>query len=233
MPEHNEIYARHAAEYERLVSREDYQGNILRALRAILPLPGLEVIEMGAGTGRLTCLLAPLVASIAAFDLSAHMLALAQARLRALSLHNWRLAVSDHRRLPVRSAAAGLVISGWSVCYLKSWGGDGWQAQVARALAEMRRAARPGGWLILLETLGTGNETPQPPPELRPYYDYLESQGFQRAWIRTDYRFPSRAEAEQTASFFFGAASVERLITAQSGVILPECTGVWRFRMAD
>ncbi len=228
MPEHNEIYTRHAGEYQRLVSREDYQGNILRALRAMLPLHGLEAIEMGAGTGRLTCLLAPLARSIVAFDLSAHMLALAKARLQAMRLHNWQLAVGDHRQLAAPAASAGLVISGWSVCYLKSWGGGGWQAQVAQALAEMRRVVRPGGSVILLETLGTGNETPQAPPELAPYYDFLEQQGFQRDWIRTDYRFPTRAEAEEVSAFFFGAAIAEKFIQADGGVILPECTGVWR-----
>ncbi|MBN1311053.1 MAG: hypothetical protein JXB30_06500 [Anaerolineae bacterium] len=75
MPDHfQEIYAHHAGQYDRLVSCEDHQGNILRALMAIGPLDGLEVIEMGAGIACLTRLLASLVRSIRAYDVSRHML---------------------------------------------------------------------------------------------------------------------------------------------------------------
>ena len=59
-----EIYASRAQDYERLVAREDFAGNILKALQEIRALSGLDVVELGAGTGRLTCLLAPLVRSI-------------------------------------------------------------------------------------------------------------------------------------------------------------------------
>ena len=58
-----EIYASRAPEYERLVSREDFAGNILKAVQEIRVLAGLDVVELGAGTGRLTCLLAPFVRS--------------------------------------------------------------------------------------------------------------------------------------------------------------------------
>ena len=69
-----EIYASRAPEYERLVAREDFAGNILKALQEIRVLAELDVVELGAGTGRLTCMLAPFVRSIRAFDASDHML---------------------------------------------------------------------------------------------------------------------------------------------------------------
>ena len=58
----------------------------------ILPLDGIDVVELGAGTGRLTCLLAPLVQSIQAFDISPHMLEVASTKLEASGLHNWKTA---------------------------------------------------------------------------------------------------------------------------------------------
>jgi len=64
MPEHAEIYSKHADRYDLLVTREDYQQNILRAIKRIRPLGGLDVVELGAGTGRLTCMLAALVTTI-------------------------------------------------------------------------------------------------------------------------------------------------------------------------
>ena len=88
MPTEKEVYAKHAIEYEALVSQEDYQGNILKAVRGILPLDGLNVLDLGAGTGRLACLLAPHVRTMTALDLSPHMLEIARDKLRRFSEHN-------------------------------------------------------------------------------------------------------------------------------------------------
>jgi len=98
MPDLQEIYEQHADQYELLASREDYQGNILRTLQEIRSLAGLDVVDLGAGTGRLTCLLAPIVRSIHAVDSSAHMLEVATAKLQKSGLHNWQVHVADHRR---------------------------------------------------------------------------------------------------------------------------------------
>jgi ubiquinone/menaquinone biosynthesis C-methylase UbiE len=227
MPDHVEIYATHAVEYERLVACEDYQDHILAALNEIIPFAGLDVVEFGAGTGRLTCMLAPLVKSIQAFDRSAHMLELAKAKLQRLGLRNWQVTVSDHRQVQARDGAADVAISGWSICYIKVWGSANWEAEVEKALGEMRRVVRRGGHVILLETLGTGDEVPQAPADLAAYYNLLERRGYQRSWIRTDYKFRDRAEAEQVAGFFFGAGIAAKFIDVEGGIILPECTGLW------
>jgi len=116
-----EIYASRARDYERLVAREDYQGNILKALQDIRALAGLDVVELGAGTGRLTCMLAPLVRSIRAFDASDHMLGVAREKLAASSLQNWKLEVATNAALPVPDATADLVIAGWSLVYSAIW----------------------------------------------------------------------------------------------------------------
>jgi len=227
-----EVYARQAEQYERLIRREDYQGNILPALAAITSLRGKQVVELGAGTGRLTRLLAPLVRSIHAFDLSAHMLRLAGSSLVETGLHNWGLALADHRRLPVKGAVADVIIAGWSVCYLVTWNPSGWQADLQLALDEMERVLRPGGTILLLETLGTGHEMPNPPKHLLEYYRYLEGHGFQSTWIRTDYRFASLEEAEQLSRFFFGD-ELARAVVEKQWKTLPECTGIWWKQISD
>lgn len=220
-----DIYAHHAEEYERLIAREDYTGNLLAALREITPLNGLDVIDMGAGTGRLARLLAPFARSVRAFDTSTGMLRVAQARLEAGETHNWRVAVADHRALPVASHSADLVISGWSICYTVVWEQE-WQKELGKALAEMQRVARPGGELVILETLGTGFETPVPPESMKSYFAYLEANGFASTWIRTDYRFASAAEASELTTFFFRQDMCGKLISREP-TILPECTGIW------
>ncbi len=226
MPDHKEIYKQHADQYERLVSREDYQGNILRALKQIRPLDGLDVVELGAGTGRLTCMLAPVVRSMRAFDASQHMLEVTIAKLEQSGLRNWRVEVADHRDLPVEDQSADIAISGWSVCYMAVEYEETWRAEVSQVLAEMKRALRPGGTIIILETLGTGYERPHAPHNLVAYYAFLEEAGFCSSWIRTDFQFESLEEAKNLIHFFFGEALAEKAVE-ENWIILPECTGIW------
>jgi ubiquinone/menaquinone biosynthesis C-methylase UbiE len=227
LPEHREIYQSYARQYQRLVGREDYQNNILRAINRILPLDGLDVIELGAGTGRLTCLCIPQVRSMLALDISAAMLEVAGQRLDADGRRNGFRTVADHRSLPAASRSFDLAISGWSIAYLVSWSQTpAWQAELDRALSEMKRVLRPGGKIVLLETLGTGFERPTPPETLRGYFAALKSAGFEDTWIRTDYRFENLQEAEELARFFFGDQLAEQVLQ-EKWAILPECTGLW------
>jgi ubiquinone/menaquinone biosynthesis C-methylase UbiE len=226
MPDLAEIYAQHADQYELLVAREDYQGNIFPALNRIRDMKGLDVVDLGAGTGRLTCMLAPLVRSIRAFDTSQHMLDAAVAKLEASALHNWEVGIADHRQLPLQNGVADVAISGWSLCYAAIWCEGVWHQELRRALAEMKRVLRPGGTIIVLETLGTGHETPHRYDELQDYLAYLDEHGFSHTWIRTDYRFKSLAEAEELSRFFFGDEMGDK-VREEEWVILPECTGIW------
>ncbi len=230
MIDYDRIYREHADQYEHLVLHEDYQGNILPALSQIRPLQGLDVVELGAGTGRMTGLLAPIVKTIRAFDISAHMLGMAAAKLKENQWHHCGVAVADHRRLPVRSQAADLAISGWSVVYTVVDYEETWQHELGQALNEMKRVLRPGGTIIILETMGTGFEQPTPPDKLVAYYRFLEQQqGFSSTWVRTDLLFESVEQAKERITFFFGEDMINKVITspAEKTVILPECTGIW------
>ncbi|NJL56819.1 class I SAM-dependent methyltransferase [bacterium] len=72
------------------------------------------MVEFGAGTGRLTRLLAPIVKHIRAFDASAHMLETAAQTLTNLGVMNWSVEQADNRSLPVAAASADVAIAGWS-----------------------------------------------------------------------------------------------------------------------
>ena len=226
MPTEKEVYTLHTSQYDRLIQREDFQNNILRAIQKITPLTTLDVVDLGTGTGRLTRLLTPLTHSILAMDLSPQMLQVAKVSLQKANAKNWLVAAADNMQLPVRSACADLVMSGWSLCYLAVWGGDDWKRSLQNGLKEIKRVLREGGIVIILETMGTGFETPNPPPHLANYFAFLKEMGFSSTWIRTDYQFESLAEAEELSSFFFGEELTAK-VRKNEWVFLPECTGVW------
>lgn len=233
-PDYQQIYASDAARYERLVAAEDWQGRLLPAIADIVPLAGALVVEVGAGTGRLTRLLSPCVKHVHALDRSGHMLQHAGEHLRRECRGNWSLALADNHDLPIGSRCADIAIAGWSFGHSTVWNERGWRAEVDRALGEMLRVLRPGGKAIILETLGTGSETPQPPTEnLAAFYRWLESEGgFARRWLRTDYRFGSLQEARELLGFFFGEDFAGQAPLSAS-FVLPECTGIWWRRAPD
>jgi len=222
------IYRTKSDLYDQMVSCEDYQGHILPQLREIVPIAGADVVELGAGTGRMTGLLLPHVRHVTAFDQSAAMLRVASSKLRQIGRSNWSLGVADNRHLPLVSETAVFAIAGWSLAHSVGWFPDSWQTEINQMLAEMRRMVKPGGAVVLLETLGTGRETPKPPaPHLAEYYHWLETvHQFESAWIRTDYQFASPEEGASLTRFFFGDALADRILSERL-TILPECTGFW------
>ena len=220
------IYQNDGDRYEALISREDYQGNISRAIDEIINVKGLDVLDLGAGTGRLTLILAPRAKSIRAFDLSEEMLRVCRERLITSGLSNWQVDVADHRQLPVEDHSADLVVSGWSVAYLAVWHPDSWRDELEKWLNEMKRVLNGDGTIILLESLGTGNESPIKLDHLKDYYPWLDEAGFQSKWIRTDYKFESLEEAEELSRFFIGDELGDKVVK-NNWIVLPECTGVW------
>jgi ubiquinone/menaquinone biosynthesis C-methylase UbiE len=220
------IYQSEGHRYQALIAPEDYQQNIPRAIDEIVNVDGLDVIDIGAGTGRLTLLLAPRAKSIHAFDASAEMLRVCRERLVASRLSNWLVDVADHRRLPIPNHSADLVVSGWSVAYLAVWYPETYREELATWMNEMKRVLQPGGHIILFESLTTGSETPNPLEHLKDYYPWLDEAGFRNKWIRTDFKFESVDEAAESLAFFFGE-EMSKQIREKGSTIVPECTGVW------
>jgi ubiquinone/menaquinone biosynthesis C-methylase UbiE len=234
MPTQEEIYKTEGDKYEALIAREDYQGNILKALTEITdvenwyvePVETRLVLDLGAGTGRLTCLLAPIVDSIHAFDISEEMLRVCREKLLKMNVSNWKIDVADHRQLPITNYYADLVVSGWSVSYLAVWNKDSWRSELENWLTEMKRVLKPNSHIVLFESLGTGNESPIKLEHLKDFYVWLDEVRFQNKVIRTDYKFKSIEEAEELSRFFFGD-ELGNKVRQNNWVILPECTGVW------
>lgn len=230
MADYREVYAKHADDYEALVVREDHEGNLPRALGEVAPWEGLDVLETGAGTGRVTRVLAPRARRVAAFDASGPMLDVAARRLREAGVGNVTLAVATHDALPVADASFDLAVEGWSFGHAVAWNPSGWRDDLARYVRELERALRPGGAMVLIETMGTGVEAPfEGGHALEPFHrELVEGMGFRHRCVRTDYAFASVEEAAERAGFFFGERLAAR-VRERGWRVVPEFTGVyWR-----
>lgn len=224
MPDHNAIYASEGHKYHELISK---QQDLSAYIDEIRPFSGLDIVDLGAGTGRFTPQLAAKAGSIIALDASEAMLQINAERLRESGLTNWRTDVADHRSLPLEDNSADLIVSGWSICYLCSSNDPDWEHNTRQIIAEARRVLRDGGMMIIMETLGTGHETPCPPDFLKSYYESLVGEhGFSHRWIRTDYQFEHTRQAEELTRFFFGDEIADH-VAQQQLTRLPECAGIW------
>src|SRR2546423_2233073 len=156
--DYRRIYRDYARDYDALVTAEDREGNILSALRSIRQLDNAQVLEVGVGTGRITRLLAPLVAQLHGCDNAPGMLSVARAQLRDVGRVTFSMA--DARALPVPNGWADLGVAGWVFGHFTEWTEATWRAEIGRAIAEMERTVRLDGTIIILETLGTGTTDP-------------------------------------------------------------------------
>lgn len=220
------IYAQRAIDYDAMISREDHQGNIATHLQAACNLAGKHVLDLGAGTGRLTRLVIPLAASVIAMDASAHMLTVAQSR--SVDATNCAFAIADNRRIPLQSNVVDIALAGWSFGHAVGWYPANWQTEIEHALSEMIRVIKPGGMAVIFETMGTGIVSPQPPtPGHAAFYRWLENeQSFQQQTFATDYQFNSVGDAMRLMGFFFGDELANRIESEQL-TIIPEFTGMW------
>ena len=222
------VYEQKAKEYDLLVSAEDCDGNLIRELARTAPLPGLRVLEVGVGTGRIARQLVAGGASVTGFDRAKTMLDIAKRRLAEIAPSGWELACADARDLPIESRSFDAAIAGWVFGHFRHWMPDNWKDSIGLALSEMQRCLVPGGTIIVVETLGTGSTTPRAPNgALREYYAWLEEQGFVRSEIRTDYDFPDIETAAEVTGIFFGSKFADR-VRRERWARIPECTGVWQ-----
>ncbi len=247
-----QVYRTRAAAYHALIVAEDVDGNLLPALRSVTPLEGKRILDLGSGSGRIPLLLRDIDCDIIAIDLH-HAMLVEQAtqfsplreslslrgeqlpkaterrgNLLANSAHQLHpLIQADIRALPVPAATADVVMAGWAIGHFTGWVRD-WRPEAARCLTEMRRAAKPHGTLIIMETMGTGVQQAAPPnAALADYYAWLENEhGFRRHVIATDYDFGTVARAVELCGAFFGEEMTAQ-VRANGWSRVPEWTGIW------
>jgi ubiquinone/menaquinone biosynthesis C-methylase UbiE len=110
-----------------------------------LPAAKAVVLDIGCGAGHLAFALAPLVAKVIAVDPAPSMLATVAAAATDRKLNNIETCQARADDLPFADGTFCAVTSRYSAHH---W------SDVPAALTQLRRVAKPGGWLLMLDILG-------------------------------------------------------------------------------
>jgi SAM-dependent methyltransferase len=134
-----------------LTSAVHAQGADLTALREIAAaLPKAPVVlDLGCGAGHASFALAPMAASVTAFDLSSQMLEVVAGAARERGLANIATRQGDVARLPFEDASFCMVVTRFSAHH---W------LDVPAALREVKRVLKPRGVFIVIDI--TAPESP-------------------------------------------------------------------------
>ncbi len=222
-----ETISLHPEKYDYLVNHEDYRKNLMRKIFTRRDIRGLDIVEIGAGTGRLTFQICPFAKYVTAYEPDENLLKVARAKKETRKVTNCVFLHGSPYQIPLKDKTMDVAIEGWNFPQIIASSEDVWQATIKRSLTEMQRVIRPGGTIFLIESLGILEEEPVEPKFFHRLYKEFESQyGFQRDWVRTDYQFESAAQAEYYIGLFCGPEAAAK-IREQNLSVIPACTGIW------
>ena len=232
MPEMMDIYRGCSAEYDELVSHEDYTGNLSSFLLDNFPWDGASVCEAGIGTGRVSKIYLHRAASLTGFDREEHMLNAART-----NLSDWHkkidLKSGENTALPLPSdKSKDIFIQGWSFGHTMHEHFDEIEKIWKKMFTAISMSLKSGGSIVMIESLSTNTSEPAPPtPALEKFFSLLTGEyGFSREILTTDYKFESPEEAARICGFFFGNEMGEAIRKNRSRVV-PEYTGVFYRRI--
>ncbi|CAD0309927.1 class I SAM-dependent methyltransferase [Xanthomonas hortorum] len=106
-----------------------------------------RLLDLGCGAGHVSFQLAPLMAEVVAYDLSADMLTVVAATAAERGLTQVRTMQGIAERLPFESGSLDAVVSRYSAHH---W------SDLGQALREVRRVLRPGGIAAFIDVVAPG-----------------------------------------------------------------------------
>jgi SAM-dependent methyltransferase len=160
------------------------------------------------------------------------MLEIAKEHLATEGYDAARLVQGTLSSLPYSNGCADLAIAGWVFGHQRSFEPQRWRAKVDEGIRELLRVTRPGGSLVLFETMGTATDGPGVRGDLGQLYTHLEEEwGFDRKVVTTDYLFETPDDAAERMRFFFGDAVANRIVE-RGWARVPEWTACFSMKRA-
>lgn len=133
------LYEREPELYDRLVEGENLHPRIL----AELPIEAVTVLDVGAGSGRLTLPCAARAAEVLALEPAAGLRRELAAKLQRCGIANVRIIAGSDQAIPLSAGSVDVTVSCAAFGADPELGGE-------QGLAELRRVTRPGGQIFIL-----------------------------------------------------------------------------------
>jgi ubiquinone/menaquinone biosynthesis C-methylase UbiE len=144
-------FAAHAGEWDEIRSLHVSEARVEAAIMEVVGAGRIrQLVDLGAGAGRMLELLAPRAENAIGVDMSSAMLAVARGRMEEVRARNVQLRQGDLYALPVTRDSSDLAIMHQVLHYLED---------PARALKEAARILSPGGRLVVVDFAPHDEET--------------------------------------------------------------------------
>lgn len=207
LTENSEIYFQKADLYERFAACEDFDGLALAALKS--RVAGLDVLDVGCGTGKYVVALSPVARWVTGVDAAASQLD--RAVKAAASLGNVSFTLGDAAEVDLGLGAHGAAIACWMLGTVLD------EAKRKRVVDRVCSSLRPGSvfWALENDASGEFEEVRGRVEACRAHHDWLSRMGFEvDARIKGRFRFESQSEASEVFGAIWGEA-VARKVSSQ------------------
>lgn len=192
------------AYYESLSVCQDPQDRIYRKLDRDLGVRGKVILDIGAGTGRLTIPMAGKARMVYALDILKPNLDLMMRKARKARLKNIKAIVAPFSRIPLPDNSVDMVTSLTAFPYHSE--------NLDRDLKEIKRVLRPGGWMAFIDVHYSGSEQQHIRKNMNPEYHMLAvkrhrkmaRRGFRLSTVEVDFRFRTMKAVRDICGRFFG-----------------------------
>ena len=223
----NLLYTHYPHMYDRFSERQDGYDAVAQHMQSVAGgLPGKVLLDVGAGTGRYARRFAPEMAAVICTDPNAQMLRFAERRATELGHSNVTFHQAPAQELPLDGNSVDVVLAAHS---LNAIGArelkdntlvgpplEQRYAEKRKAMAELFRVLRPGGWLFSLASspdqyggelceIILGANQPEWSRGKARFLNWLtEEYGAESVQLRCDWAFESVDEAAAVFGFVYG-----------------------------
>lgn len=212
----------HPATYEIENRACDPSGLLAAALRSVAPWDGLDVLDVGCGTGFHLPLFASSARAVVGVEPHADLAALARRRVRRWA--NVRVEVGLAEALPLAPASVDVAHARWAYFF-----GPGCEP----GLAELSRVVRRGGVAVIVDndasrsTFGAWFRRGYPSVDPGVVERFWSSQGFTRESVDMGWRFSSRADLEEVVRIEFAPALAAEILASHAGLDVDYAVNLW------
>jgi SAM-dependent methyltransferase len=212
----------HPATYEIENHAVDPDGVIEPAMRVIRDWAGVDVLDIGCGTGFHLPRFAATAASVVGVEPHAGLAEVARRRTRRSA--NVEVRVGTAQRLPVADASVDVMHARWAYFF-----GPGCEP----GLAELDRVMRRGGTAFVIDndagrsTFGRWFAEAYPMIKAPEVERFWTSRGWQRTQLDMGWRFKRREDFEAVVRIEFNPDMAERIIASHRGVEVDYAVNLW------